>query len=350
MLSKTSVLSIALVIFASPLAADGQSNDPKTPKDADTAKTLSVLDALQMNNMAVQSCDVLFWTEIYADMGEAGYESVRSTTRLVIDIEKKRCVQIQWSERDYFLADDEKDNEPSRTQALSIAIVSDNTLSWRDWPRTQYSISVPGGFFAALARHGIATFHFVGICEFPVPAAFVTSNDVGQHPLGVPEEFWGMYRNIWAKTFVERHQPNFTIKASPKTNSKGFTIESTTQFDSLTMLPERKSIFLVESGEKKRISNEFINWSEREGIYLPIRLSTDKLASTTTGEKKQIIEYERNRVDTLNWLHINEAVPEEYFDVALINDPARSTALLDPAREGVDQPAPWKIGSAAPSK
>ena len=91
---RSAVRSVAsLLCFSVPLVAVGQ-DTAVSPDGAGIAEIVSRLDALEANSMAITRCDVLYVTEDFADRDEAGYETRRGVTRLLLDIEHQRCAQF----------------------------------------------------------------------------------------------------------------------------------------------------------------------------------------------------------------------------------------------------------------
>ena len=343
-------ICVCTIFVIAELLGISSAEEPKLATESqasEASQIISKFDALKINNMAVESCDVLYWTEVISDKGEAGYESIRKITRLVLDLEKQQCLQIELAKREFLNIDEnpaegEGKNEPIRGQSLILKLIDRDNLTVREWPGLSYSKKVEGGFFECLL--GIPTFHFVGICEFPISAAFLTSSDRGIHPLGNAQEFWGLYKMSWAKGVLVRSFPNLLIKIGPKTNSQtGITTYYEHTLNDDTSLPMRRASYLVNGEERKPYRNEFVKWKEEKGLYLPIEIQNDKLGQVRFGDEERLIEYEQNEVHTIVWLSVNEELSEADFGKIKSQDSSAVLKLLDPDLVGVGDQAPWEM-------
>lgn len=308
----------------------------------------SRLEALKLNNMSVRNFDVVYWTDMQADKEDAGYENFRQVTRLCMDLDRKICAKFSFGKREDLELQENPEfreaNRPKHSRLLSAMVIKDGYQTWRDWPGRRYTVANTEGFFAALSRQRVATFHFSGVSPFPISGVFINSPDQGNHPLAFADELWATFSRQWSRgtlKWVAGHE-ELVIDAT-QNPLVDYSVDHRLKFDPDLQVPTSHSKFVTLKGERYRQSNEFIEWIDREGIYLPVEIYTDRLANTTWGEQKKRIEYVASTAYRIHWLSVNAEPPQQLFDTRILDDPESVMKLVDPEELGLGESSPWHL-------
>lgn len=341
-------LSTILVLLLAIPQHSARGADDSLPPDESQQQLISVFEALRLNNTAIRSFDVLFWTEIYADRETAGYENVRKITRLIFDQDAEYCVQVSSAERELYVAPEpgapKTGKELSQSKSLRCTVIMDGKAHWISWPGNRYSTASPN-FYESLARHDVATFHMIGVTVFPLATFAIKNSDTGNHPLEFPDEAWSIFKTQWSRGSLRETRTGPKIVLPPQSSGGQYASIHEYLLDKDSLLPvSRESIRLDEANnERKRMSNEFIKWSKKEGLYLPVEYSLDRISATNFGGRT--IEYEINQNHRIHWISVNSGVDKSRGPDGFLTSPERVLKLLDQDEIGVpDGVAPWKPG------
>ena len=332
--------AIAVVLICTwnfPVSCFGQSKD------------VSLLSSTVLNAQALRSFDVLIRHEVVKDIAPDDFDIAINLTRLRFDWDNQRFLGISKISMDTMMEGaDGKGERKSSLHAQGIVSV-DGLHSVGPIPGRIVASS--GDVRAAFYRAGLTDVRFIGLGRYP--QSFSAQSDIGTF-----ENVASVIQNASNIEETKAAGEYFALRHSiPMVNNpQEMTVTSWhIALDSLMPIHMENSIHRVK-GNQRVVDRSFFEdyqWKEYEGVYVPIEVIGNSIASSLPRKYRHLsnkekheridelrangIDYVKHEVSTsvhLHWFSVNKPLAPELFDKSSLRSMAECQKLVDPHASG----------------
>lgn len=307
----------------------------------------SLLHAVALNNSALRSFDVLIRHEAFQDIASDDYERAVVLKRLRFDWDRDRYLGMTKSISDTLIdGETEEDVWGTATQMSGFVLVAGVSTAG---PVPGRMVTTQGDARSVFARADVPDLRFGGVAEYP--QIFVKT--------GVAGAFESIEQALSnGNGFTETTLPDGKIRVTHSTPIFGYPDQrTTTQWDiapdSLMPVAHSRAIAFRKpdgSTELKKQYWEQIEWEQRADIYVPVRITSERVSSSLPKKYRKLPMRERldkakadgvqatlHPISTtveFHWFSVNEPLDAKDFSKAPLSSAAELEKLVDPIASG----------------
>jgi hypothetical protein len=298
----TSLVLASLTLLWSTCVADDLAERAEKLEEHNEGK--SFFSGAIANLDAIEAYDVLWRCEAQWVADNGAVEEKVSYGRLVVDTSNNRCCSVM-NETRTELVELSKGAVDQRVVALR-AVVSDGVQAWgRDVPDRASKLSEVA-IESVLMRNDSPLLSATGLLRFPL--SYLEARQFRVHLDYLRHGAKFELRAGDEKTQVVTYEIPFRL----------FKINRTFQFSRSSLTPLNMTESLVNSSKTSLTASEKYRFAERDGVFLPERISGTRSRSkklgdvVTDGTELYLVEF--------RWFSVNEPLDDKLFAPQLLND------------------------------
>lgn len=285
---------------------------------------LSHLQARKANWESLVSFDVLFRTDLLRGPAVSSGHVETTFERLVLDTVNNRCLYVKSGERERLTGGDQA------KLGMGFILSNRNVRSFKS-PGVANKVQRVQSQSKLFDQFGVPDLRLVMFMKHGREGNTVWQDD----RFSAFETFARQAVSVQRRMTVDGPLLSMAFK-----NGVGYQW----QFDSRKLVPKNATWRIQKpDGTWKQLGREEYEWSESNGIQLPLTISSqfvepefpDGMEPTPELIKKHLIESQINRDVQFAWISVNKTLPEERFDFDQLNSVSEFLALTDPVEQGV---------------